>query len=482
MTLPLLPLVLDAAPPGLQMALDQEGVPTVDRALAPLAGQFVMGDSRRGLSEPLAAGQTLIDLHPLRVAFPSDPFAALTDETAARFQWRVGSINVSEEIARVDKRALRRRLMAGLRAQILTAGGVWIKLAAWPFPYRSAFNFRLDHDEFDQDDFSAVLEALCGHEAAVSHYLCGSTHELERPALRQLRGHDVGSHGYWHHTYYEAQDNLKNIRRGIEALQAAGLQPSGYVAPHGRFNRGLLWAMQSLGITHSSEFALGYDDLPFYPPDSSVLQIPVHPICLGLLLEALRLSRGQPREVQAASETAAAHLAEAVANKYHAGEPVFLYGHPDGRLGRYPQVLRQTLDAAAGYSGLWRTDRTTIARWWRQRASVRIVVCEDAAGFLVRSYDMPREFPVALEFWRGEHVALMPLAPGEMRFSQEALAYERRRPVALPHAVRIDGPHDLKANFKRYLDWEKATPVSEISTGSLRGWLKKTLRKVTRES
>lgn len=478
MTLPLLPLVLDEVPSGLRMALAQEGVPVAARATAPLAGRFVVGDSRRGLQSPLAAGQTLLDIHPLRAAFPSDPFTALVDETSARFQWRIGQVCVSEEIARVDKRSLRRRLMASLRKQLEAAGGVWIKLAAWPFPYRSAFNFRLDHDEFDADDFDAVLGALAGHERAASHYVCGSTHELEQAALRRLKGSDVGSHGYWHHTYYDAQDNLKNIRRGIETLRAAGIEPSGYVAPHGRFNRGLLWALESLGIGHSSEFALAYDDVPFFLPESSVLQIPVHPICLGLFLDVLRRTKSPCSEMDAAADCVADHLIEAIQAKYHAGEPVFLYGHPDGRLGRYPQVLKRSLDAAAAYAGLWRTDRTTIARWWRARASLQLCVVHDRQGFVVRCDELPAEFPPALEFWRGGHVANLPLARGETRFSPEALAYERRHPVTTAEPVRLDPPHGLKSSMRRYLDWEKVTPVDEISSGSFRGWLKKTLRRV----
>ncbi len=79
-----------------------------------------------------------------------------------------------------------------------------------------------------------------------------------------LRGFDVGSHGYRHHTYHFAKDNLANVRRGIGVLRQAGLEPSGYAAPHGRFNRGLLAGLEELGVTHSSEFALAYDELPLH--------------------------------------------------------------------------------------------------------------------------------------------------------------------------------------------------------------------------
>ena len=48
--------------------------------------------------------------------------------------------------------------------------------------------------------------------------------------------------------------------------------------------------LEDLGYLYSSDFQIGYDDLPFYPwrgdRFSRVLQIPVHPVCEGLFLEA----------------------------------------------------------------------------------------------------------------------------------------------------------------------------------------------------
>jgi hypothetical protein len=141
-------------------------------------------------------------------------------------------------------------------------------------------------------------------------------------------------------------------------------------------------------------------------------------------------------------------------------------------------VLRTALDTAANYSGLWRTDRTTIARWWRQRADTKLSVTRDGSSFVVRSRTERINRAAAIEYWRGEHVAMLPLSRGELRFSPDAVAYERPRPVQSPPAVRLDQPHSLRQSVRRYLDWEKVTPVDEINDDSLRGWLKKTLRRV----
>src|SRR5690606_33386809 len=99
-------------------------------------------------------------------------------------------------------------------------------------------------------------------------------------------------------------------------------------------------------------------------------------------LESLQQDVHGSGEARRAAEQATAHLVQTIEDKYHAGEPVFLYGHPDGRLGRYPDVLRSALDAAAGYSGLWRIDRTTIARWWAQRLGVSFNVRREGDCFV----------------------------------------------------------------------------------------------------
>ncbi|MDZ7616430.1 MAG: hypothetical protein U1E05_05455, partial [Patescibacteria group bacterium] len=62
---PLLPLELDHVPPGLIMALAQEGVPTCLRGERP-EGRFVLFDGRRGLDRAPAAWQVPIDIDPIR--------------------------------------------------------------------------------------------------------------------------------------------------------------------------------------------------------------------------------------------------------------------------------------------------------------------------------------------------------------------------------------------------------------------------------
>ena len=481
--LPLLPLILDNVPPGLVRALAQQGIPFRRRAAAPRGcpaeGRFVLFDSHSGPYRPLAYGQVALDVHPLRSGWDQDPFQTLLDERSARHCWQIAGLTLTEEIARVDRRAVRQRILAQLSAEIEQAGGIWLSVAAFPFPYRSALNFRIDYDQYNAADFDATLHTLDGNEHATSHFVNAAAYLSHDEAVHRLRGLDVGSHGYRHHTYLTEAENLSNVRRGIETLGVLGIEPSGFAAPHGRFNRGLLSALEKLHVGHSSEFGLAYDELPFFPHDGNVLQIPVHPVCLGLFLEAVR-GEGPRRAaaVQQAVRAAIDYFRETARAKYRAGEPVFFYGHPTGRLGTYPQVLRSVFDTADTFAAIWKTTLSKFAAWWRARAEVRLSVVRQQDTFVVTANYRPTGYRLGIEYWRGRHVARMPLEGRVVQFSPSALAYENSAPRPDIRPVRVDGPEGLRGRIRRWIDWERETPVEEIETTTWRNWAKRTLRRL----
>jgi hypothetical protein len=487
--LPLLPLILDNVPPGLVRALAQQGVPFRRRTAGAAEGRFVLFDSRSGPHRPPDYGQVPVDVHPLRKGFDRDPFEELLDQRAARHRWQVAGLVITEEIARVDRRALRERILGQLRTEIERAGGIWLCVAAFPFPYRSALNFRIDYDQYDPTDFDTTLDTIAGEEHATSHFVNAAAYLPHDDALDRLRGLDVGSHGYRHHTYRTKEENLANVRRGIETLRALQIEPSGFAAPHGRFNRELLSALETLRVGHSSEFGLAYDELPFFPHDGfphngfphdgNVLQIPVHPVSLGLFLQAVR-GEGPRRAaaLQQAVRTAIDYFRETARDKYRAGEPVFFYGHPTGRLGTYPQVLRAVFDTANAFAAIWKTTLTEFAAWWRARAAVRLSVAGHHESYVVTAGQRPAGYRLGIEYWRGRHVARMPLGGRVVQFSPSALAYENRAPRPDVRPVRIDRPQGLRGRIRRWIDWERETPIEEIEPTSWRNRAKRTLRRL----
>jgi hypothetical protein len=440
-------------------------------------GRFVLG----GCAAP---GQVFIDVDRLRAAWPLDPFAALTSVAARRQQWTFGGLNFTEVIARVDKRVLREQILEQLRAEIELAGGVWLRVAAYPFPYRSALNFRIDYDEYHPQHFHATLAAIAGHEACTSHYVNGAAYRAHPEALARLRGLDVGNHGYWHHTYRSFDENLRNLRRGVDVLHAAGIEPEGFVAPHGRFNGELLSAMERLDVAYSSEFALAYDEFPFYPGHSRVLQVPIHPVCFEIMLEATQReaedagarSRSLPDDVQ---RLAVEYFQEVARAKYRNGDPLFFYGHPTGAKGPSTEVLRSILALGGDLPALWKTTLHEMAAWWRFRGAVRFTAFRQGDDLVVETGPTAGPHRIGLEYLQGRRMARVPLDERRLRFSPSALAYEIRGGSPGVRPVPVARSAGWRAHLRQLIDWERVTPVEEIVPNNWRNLAKRTLRSLS---
>ncbi|MGE0608836.1 MAG: hypothetical protein AB7O62_17205 [Pirellulales bacterium] len=467
--LPLLPLLLANVPTAWRTALAQEGVPQAPFDPLRPGGRFVLYQGPRRPAG-LSAGQTAIELSPLPEESPGQP-------SAARRGWQLGPLLVSEQVARHDHGAIRQQQMRGLRRRIESLAGVWIKIAPFPFPFRSAFNFRLDHDAYIAADFDATLAALAGHEQAVSHYVCGSTHAAHGHALARLRGMDVGGHGYWHHTYHDADENVANMAHGFDVLRAAGLEPAGFAAPHGKYTPGLAAALARLGVTHSSEFGYRYDDWPLWPAGSGTLQLPIHPVCLGAALEA---AAGCNLKMPSANVAALVqqHFQQVILARYKAGQPILLYGHPDGRLGRHPDLLRKTLELSQTLPGLWRTSLAGLAGWWQARSEISFQVWAGGSTLRIDAAGLPRQHRAAVEVWRGGRAANVPLADRSTFIAPDQLNYEVRPDDTTPRGQPLPPRETFRQRLLRRIDWEHVTPTHEIAARTWRGWLKRSLRQV----
>jgi len=478
--LPYLPLLLWDTPPGLELILGQEGVPyravTDPHPHAFGGGRFVLFDGRRRSASAarsrLTRGHALIDVNLLRRDFAFDPFAALVDDRAASALWEVGGFRLHERVSRHPKAALRRRVVDRLREAVASSGGLWARLGAYPHPYRSAFNFRADLDETHVADYARFARARRGVGDCCTHFVSTRAYGDQPAVLQDLRRFDTQSHGHHHVVYRDEPTNRRNLGRADALLRESGFEPVGFAAPHGRWNAGLDRVLEDLGYLYSSDFQLGYDDLPFFPwrgdRFSGVLQVPVHPVSEGLFLDA----------GAADGRAVAAHLAAVVAAKVDAGEPAFVYGHPERRLGRYPEVLAAVSGAAAGVPLLWRVTLTEFARWWRWRAERRWSVVDRGDGrFEVQFDEWSGRYALALEVVRGRHVSSLPVTGPRTALRLGDLAYERREPRAeLPSPRRDDRRPGLKAAIRSAIDWETVTPVEELPAYDLASRLKKGLR------
>jgi hypothetical protein len=479
-TLPLLPLLLWKTPPGLELILAQEGISYAHiRELHPWSfqgGRFVLFDGRRSRLDRirpfLSPDHVPIDIDVLRRDSRIDPLAAVLETRGARQRCFAAGTIVHERISRIDQGFLREQLLQALRNLVDRHGGTWVRLARYPYPYRSAFNFRADLDEPYPRDFRRFARASLAIADCTTLFVSTRAYGRDTAILRELAEYDTQSHGHNHVVYRDEQTNLRNLRRAHDVLVDHGLAPTAFAAPEGRWNAGLDRVVESLEYEYSSEFQLSYDDLPFFPwrdrRFSNVLQIPVHPICEGLFLDT-----------GATDLTAfAVHLRLVARAKIEAGEPVFLYGHPERRLGRHPKTLDALIHEIAGEPLLWRVTLTAFARWWRWRSLRKWSLLAKSPELLeVQFEDWDAAHPLALEVVRGEHSAAIPIATSRTMIRFDQLAFEKRRPSSdRLQVLQIAPDGGFKQVVKQMLDWETVTPVEELPSRTLREQLKRKLR------
>lgn len=474
--LPVFPLVLDGVPAGLRQALSQEGISCVERAQARAAGRFVLFDSRSGRCRGVAAGQIPLDVDALRRSAEGDPFEDLLDERSCQHGYRIGGFEFREEMASIDKRQVRRRLMTLLRQMIESRGGIWLKLSAYPFPYRSVFNLRTAYRQAEPD-FEEVLADVAGYEGATSHYLCGQAIESTSAAARLFAGLDVGSLGYRAVIYDDTDENVSNLRLGISALRRLGLEPHGYAPPDERFSLPLLSALDVVGVTHSPTTALCYDELPLFANNCQVLQLPSHPLRVGRSGDCQGDAGGTPTNCSAAAavEAVSEHFRALINARYRTGEPLLLHRAAAPRAVHARDAVAAVLAAAAGRSALWRTTLTQFAEWWRRRAATRLQVSIEAEHIQLTVDHRPADFRLAAEFWRGEHVALVPIDAQTTRLTLGALAFESRRASPLPMPQRVDRAEPLQRVGRKRSTAGAASEESHIR--ALRDWMTRTLRR-----
>lgn len=233
-------------------------------------------------------------------------------------------------------------------------------------------------------------------------------------------GHDIQLHCLHHVVYPDYRRNMENFGQGKAQMSAAGINPVGVVAPFGEWNPNLNRALEDLGLEYSSEFCLAYDDLPFRPVVggrlSKVLQVPVHPICLGRLVAA-----------RANAAQMAAYFRSVIDLQVARREPCFLYDHPE-RIAQFSDVLADVLQYGKERCGST-TTMTEYARWWQRRERLAWSARMSEKELEIRAEAGGDDFSVVLE--RDERCATLPAVPG--KYALTALKWQ-----ALPEPVRFD--------------------------------------------
>ncbi|MFO7676224.1 MAG: hypothetical protein R6X12_07920 [bacterium] len=330
---------------------------------------------------------------------------------------------VVERVAARDRGEARRQVTAAVRRLLDVQSLPCARLASTPAGGATALGFRVDTDYCGRAELAQTRRLA--DEVGMSFSWFVNT-EAHGPLLGELgmlfAGQDVQVHCHRHEVFRSVRANRENVARATAILSTHGLRAVGVASPYGDWNPSWDRALAELGLVYASDFVAGYDDLPFRPllgdVLSPVLQVPVHPVCLGRL-RAARASEDDIRD----------YYRRLVEHKVALREPCLLYDHPTAIAAHHALLAGILRDARAACG---RTlSLTGYAEWWRRREQVRfeVAVEPDAVELAVGQGDELVE--VELEF-RGRH-ARIPLRPG--RYQLTGLSWQAAvEPNAEPSA------------------------------------------------
>jgi hypothetical protein len=362
-------------------------------AAAPGCGLLTEGHT----SGSLSIGETRIEWLPFRLG---------TATRVGRARVRAFPVRaprpVVERVAARDRGEVRRAVMSAVRRLLDAQSLPCVRLAFCPPGSPTALGFRVDTDYCAREGLVATRRLADEAGMSFSWFFNTEAHGALLGELGPLLvGQDVQVHCHRHEVFRSVRANRENIAKATAILLTHGYRAVGVASPYGDWNPSWDRALAELGLCYASDFVAGYDELPFRPLVrgrlSPVLQIPVHPICLGRLHAA-----------RASMDSISDYYRRLVERKAALREPCLLYDHPGG-IAADRELLVRILRDARELCGVSLT-LTEYARWWHRREQVRleVVLQPDAVELVVKRGDEQVEAEIEA---RGQY-ARVPLRSG----------------------------------------------------------------------
>ena len=423
---------------------------------------------------------------PLLFAYPDDCLDHGYGSTPKIF--KVGKLLPREEVATRPTNPVA-QLFLSLLAQTFEKQGLFFPaLSFFPPGYRTLFSFRVDADEYDPDVCTAFFEKAAPYSKGTTVFFSGANFLNAKPLIQNCvtAGFEVSSHAFHHHTYKSSRQNLYNIRKAADFFdQLETPRTEGFAAPRGRWNPGLQSALADLGYRYSSDFVYDYDSYPSFPflmkGFSTVLQIPIHPVCSGICLEAAQ----DPLTYRDLAE----YFESVFEKKYHSCEPIIFYDHPTAWTLDQFSLIDRWFSWARNAPDVWVCQFGEFADWCIRRDRLRPRVSQEpyASRVEISCDDMPdAENIYALNLYRrgSAEYAQVRLSKNSSYHETAGLCFFERRIPGNEHGEetpfhKINAFRYCKRLLKQALDWETVTPLDEIIVEDLSTAVKKAMRFLT---
>ncbi len=267
----------------------------------------------------------------------------------------------SEHVSTVSKGAVRQLVTNILEFLHHRRSLPFVHTWYYPDGAPSIFTFRIDTDKGSESEMKELYDVCAKHGVPGTWFVDVEGREDSLGFFSSFAGQEIGLHCYRHETAAVRDEVYANFHKGLGLLLDAGYDIRGASAPCGTWNAAVDSVYRELRMTYSSEFSLDYDDLPFFPivpiacRESSVMQLPIHPICVGSMKRS-RYTSLQMRE----------YFRTWVWNRIASREPVCLYHHPT----HHHWEVFDDIFSFVKEMKLPMLTYSAYAEWWQKRTAV----------------------------------------------------------------------------------------------------------------
>lgn len=269
-----------------------------------------------------------------------------------------------ERVARKTKNALRQIIQSHLEFLHRKKNIPFIHKWFYPKNEQTLFTFRIDSDKGTKEQIEEIFQLSEQHHIPTTWFLDVKSHEEWLDYFVKFENQEIAVHCYNHIVYDNVNGNKENFAKAFHLIQQRiGKTANGIAAPTGEWNAIVGNTLHQIGIKYSSEFGYDYDNLPSYPilqsTVSSVLQLPVHPNCIGTML----------RE-QMTVEEMIAYYKNYIDENIELREPICLYHHPTHKTNEvFDEIFR-----IINEKNILKFSYNDYADWWKVRETSSIQV------------------------------------------------------------------------------------------------------------
>ena len=320
---------------------------------------------RKGNMLEVKSGKKLVQVYTLgkgtAIIIPGGFSNILLDTKARRRNFPTHALHLpSERVACRSKHTIREVIQTSLEYLHYIRDLPFLYLSPFPDGKQSIFNFRVDTDFASEKEIDSLYQTCLTHNISATWFVETKSAINRMEQFAGMQNQEIGLHCYNHKVTNQHNSIKLDVNKGINILNKANIHYYGYAAPYGEWNIPLAKVIEQADFIYSSEFTLDYDNLPYYPyfkgAFSSVLQVPVHPISLGILKNA----RHNKDDI-------INYYTNVIQDRIDHNLPVFIYDHPSiGNVNSINWLLQYIHEIDIPIYSLG-----DYANWWKKRLNIK---------------------------------------------------------------------------------------------------------------